>query len=189
MGILDYQTNFPPLTAAFSEEKIRKKPIHEQLVSRNWTLMTPKDLRRLPPLQRNKWLAYENPSKEVRAAQRQTQRRIQVKKQELTERERAGAIDAEQREKHNQLIGQLKAAEARNRLRIMRTTFLRRRAEDINHLIAAQPNALQAVRLQAMVPPKFDKLDGGDSLEPLDRKRVEELMEDLEGRLTNRKLS
>ena len=60
----------------------------------------------------------------MRAAQKQTQRRIQAKKQQLTEAQRLQQVDAAEREKHNQLIGQLKAAEARNRLRIMRTTFL-----------------------------------------------------------------
>lgn len=64
-------------------------------------------------------------SKEVRAAQKQTQRRIMEKKQQLTEAQRLQQVDAAEREKHNQLIGQLKAAEARNRLRVMRTSFLK----------------------------------------------------------------
>lgn len=61
MGILDYQSSFPPLTTTLSEEKLKQRPIHERLVARNWKLMTPKDFRKLPPIQQGKWHNYENP--------------------------------------------------------------------------------------------------------------------------------
>ena len=61
MGILDYQSSFPPITSTLSEEKLKQRPIHERLVARNWKLMTPKDFRRLPPVQQGKWHNYENP--------------------------------------------------------------------------------------------------------------------------------
>ena len=54
------------------------------------------------------------------------------KKQQMTEAQRLQQVDAAEREKHNQIIGQLKAAEARNRLRIMRTSFLRYRLTNDN---------------------------------------------------------
>ncbi|WAR16258.1 LKAM1-like protein [Mya arenaria] len=91
-----------------------------------------------------------------------------------------------EREKHEKLIGQLKAAEARNRLRIMRLRYQSSRAQEIGHLIACQPTALKAVRLQALVPSYPNEKDRGDSLEKLDRERIEALLEDNKGLLINR---
>jgi len=102
-------------------------------------------------------------------------------RQEITPKE-----EEIERDKHARLIGQLKAAEARNRLRIMRLRYQANRAQEIGHLIACQPVALKAVRLQALVPPYPDMRDKGDHLDKMDRVRVESLLEDAKGLLTNR---
>ena len=41
-------------------------------------------------------------------------------------------------------------------------------AQEISHLIACQPTALKAVRLQALVPSYPDTKDKGDALDKLD---------------------
>ena len=41
-------------------------------------------------------------------------------------------------------------------------------AQEISHLIACQPTALKAVRLQALLPAYADIKDKGDALEKLD---------------------
>ena len=60
------------------------------------------------------------------------------------------------------------------------------RAQEITHLIACQPVALKAVRLQALVPPYSELKDKGDKLDKFDRKRCEDLLEDYKGIITNR---
>lgn len=146
-----------------------------------------RDLRKMAPQQRSRYLAYEEPSKDIQESQANCQKR-------LTERKKKIAIDnapptdeeLSEKDKHEKLIGQLKAAEARNRLRIMRLRYQSSRAQEISHLIACQPTALKAVRLQALIPSYPDTKDKGDTLDKLDRERVECLLEDAEGLLTNR---
>lgn len=60
-----------------------------------------------------------------------------------------------------------RAAEARNRIRIMRLRYQANRGQEINHLISCQPSALKAVRLQALVPAKSDLAEHNDSMEKL----------------------
>ena len=76
--------------------------------------------------------------------------------------------EAEDRDKHEKLIGQLKAAEARNRIRIMRMRYEANRGQEINHLIACQPTARKAVRLQALIPVKPEDRSQGDKLNKIE---------------------
>lgn len=159
----------------------------DKLKARNRKKLEERDLRKMAPQQRSRYLAYEEPSKDVQESQASCQKRLQERKKRLaianappTEEERS------EKDKHEKLIGQLKAAEARNRLRIMRLRYQSSRAQEISHLIACQPTALKAVRLQALIPAYPDTKDKGDTLDKLDRERVEGLLEDSEGLLVNR---
>lgn len=60
-----------------------------------------------------------------------------------------------------------RAAEARNRIRIMRLRYQANRAQEISHLISCQPSALNAVRLQALLPTKTEQEMKDDTLERL----------------------
>eukprot|EP00916_Digyalum_oweni_P008323 GHVL01013947.1.p1 GENE.GHVL01013947.1~~GHVL01013947.1.p1 ORF type:complete len:174 (+),score=13.41 GHVL01013947.1:126-647(+) len=145
------------------------------------------DLKKLAPQQRSRYLAYEDPPSHVAEAQHSTMRRLRDLKRDLLNRQTETPREEEvERDKHARLIGQLKAAEARNRLRIMRLRYQANRAQEIGHLIACQPVALKAVRLQALVPPYPDTKDKGDQLDKLDRVRVESLIEDTNDLLVNR---
>lgn len=151
--------------------------------------LTQRELNMLPPSQRSKYLAYEDPPKSAALAMANSRKRVQERMKAEKERFRnENAID-EEREKYSQLIGQLKAAEARNRLRIMRLHYQNNRAEEIRHLISCQPTAIKAVRLQAMVPPVPEKKSPGDSLDKLERSRIESILEDENGLTINRDLS
>ncbi|KAK3088222.1 hypothetical protein FSP39_016316 [Pinctada imbricata] len=154
---------------------------------RNRKKIEAQDLKKLAPQQRSRYLAYEDPPKEVNEAMGATKKRLAEEKKRL---ERANAPPSEEevdeREKHAKLIGQLKAAEARNRLRIMRLRYQANRAQEISHLISCQPTALKAVRLQALVPLYPEREDRRDRLDKLERERVESLLEDAQGLLVNR---
>jgi len=147
----------------------------------------PAELKKLAPQQRSRYLAYEEPPKDVSDAQTATVKRlIDQRKRHQKQFEPLSREEEEERDKHAKLIGQLKAAEARNRLRIMRLRYQANRAQEISHLIACQPVALKAVRLQALVPPYLEMKDKGDKLDKFDRKRVEDLLEDSKGLIVNR---
>ena len=75
--------------------------------------------------------------------------------------------EVDEKDKHEKLIGQLKAAEARNRIRIMRLRYEANRGQEINHLISCQPTARKAVRLQALIPVKHEDRSQGDKLDKL----------------------
>jgi len=149
--------------------------------------LAPNELKKLTPQQRSRYMAYEEPSKEIEDSRKASVKRLlNKKKMHQMQFEPLSREEEEEKDKHEKLIGQLKAAEARNRLRIMRLRYQANRAQEITHLIACQPVALKAVRLQALVPPYSELKDKGDKLDKFDRKRCEDLLEDYKGIITNR---
>lgn len=111
------------------------------------------------------------------------------KKMTLDETERMVAYE---RERHERLIGQLKAAEARNRARIMRARYENLKQDEIDLLIESQQTALQAVRLEAFLPSiksqKQKKCDEPELLNPVERHRLDALIDDTTNRLIDRRL-
>ncbi|CAI9582556.1 unnamed protein product, partial [Staurois parvus] len=59
-----------------------------------------------------------------------------------------------EQERQAKVVGQLKAAEARNRIRLMRFRFQCMRAQELNNLISCQPTARDAIRLEVFLPPR-----------------------------------
>lgn len=159
----------------------------EQKGLRNWTKKTPGQLKKMAPQEKARYMAYEEKPKEVLDKVDAAQKRIK----EIITKNRNYGLDPEEeeeRQKHSSLIGQLKAAEARNRIRVMRLQYQAMRAHEIKHLIACQPTSLKALRFEALVPPVMDISNPGDELDKLQRERVESILEDEMGLTTNRKL-
>ncbi|XP_025092540.1 protein LKAAEAR1-like [Pomacea canaliculata] len=159
----------------------------EKFRPQNRKKINPNDLKKLTPLQRSRYMAYEDPPKHVQEAQMQTKKRLlELRKQQSRNSTTRPLEEEAEWHKHIRLIGQLKAAEARNRLRIMRLRYQANKAQEIGHLIACQPVALKAVRLQALLPHCPEKKSRPDDLTKSERHRVESLVEDGAGLLTNR---
>ncbi|XP_013394044.2 protein LKAAEAR1-like, partial [Lingula anatina] len=161
----------------------------EKFVPRNWTTFKKheKELNKLGPMAKSRYMAYEEPSKDILAVREKTLKRLKdLKKDYEMNHPPVPEEVIIEKDKHAKLIGQLKAAEARNRLRIMRLRYSANRAQEINHLISCQPTAIKAVRLQALVPSSAERKDKGDRLDKLQRHRIESLLEDSRGLLTNR---
>ncbi|XP_037357566.1 protein LKAAEAR1 [Talpa occidentalis] len=76
------------------------------------------------------------------------------------------------------LLGVLKAAEARGRLRALRLRYTRMRAEEISLLIRLQASARAAVRLELFLPPQLKPTRIPDPLERQERRRVEAILEE-----------
>uniref|UniRef100_A0A0B6ZYH1 Uncharacterized protein n=1 Tax=Arion vulgaris TaxID=1028688 RepID=A0A0B6ZYH1_9EUPU len=145
------------------------------------------DMKRINAVQKSRAMAYEEPTKEIADATYNTMKRIRELRKKNKSQSKPLPIEVEiEKDKHIRIIGQLKAAEARNRIRSMRLRYEANRAQEISHLIACQPVALKAVRLQALVPPIAEVKEKIDLLNKFERQRVEELLADNMGLLVNR---
>ncbi|XP_033099441.1 protein LKAAEAR1-like isoform X2 [Anneissia japonica] len=171
------------------DDKVRSANSNQKFKPQNRKKLTQREVNALPPVQRGRYLAYEEPSKSTLEAIANSKKRIQEKSKKLADIEKIQNVVDLEKEKHSQLIGQLKAAEARNRLRVIRLRYQTNRAQEVKHLISCQPTAIKAVRLQVLVPPYPDAESPGDNIDKLERKRIEELLEDEACLTTDRELS
>ncbi|XP_035236831.1 protein LKAAEAR1-like isoform X2 [Anguilla anguilla] len=144
-------------------------------LGRNRGSVTAAELKRMCPQQRARYLAYEEPSKEVQKVMSVTNQRLCARKAEARKNQETAQNEDLEKKRQDTLIGQLKAAEARNRIRHMRLRYQNRR-----------PTALKAVRLEMLLPTKVSQLRGCDSLDRLERRRIEEILEDEKGLTINR---
>ncbi|XP_045689056.1 protein LKAAEAR1 [Phyllostomus hastatus] len=80
--------------------------------------------------------------------------------------------------RQDRLLGVLKAAEARGRLRALRLRYTRMRAEEISLLIQQQKSARAAIRLEMFLPPQLRPTRIPDSLDRQERRRVETMLEE-----------
>jgi len=155
----------------------------------NWKAKSKRSLEKIHPVQRSKYLAYEEPDQDVKKGINFSKMRIlEVKKKE----ERFNPLDERaEREKyrHDQLVGQLKAAEARNRVNLLRSKYYCKKGDEINRLITCQPTAIKAVRLQSLLPNRPARIKFHDVMEKDQRFRVEGLIEDELGLKTGRILT
>ncbi|XP_004586197.2 protein LKAAEAR1 isoform X2 [Ochotona princeps] len=81
-------------------------------------------------------------------------------------------------EPQDRLIGVLKAAEARGRVRALRLRYNRLRTEEILLLIQHQRSARAAMRLEVFLPPQLKPTRIPDPLHRQERRRVETILED-----------
>ncbi|CAB4018685.1 Hypothetical predicted protein [Paramuricea clavata] len=161
----------------------------EGFQARNWKQLNKKEIQKLDPVQRSRYMAYESSSKQAAQGMCEARRRIHERRKSETKHAMESDTTDPQKEKHARLIGQLKAAEARNRIRLMRIRYTGNKASEMNNLIACQPTAIKAVRLQCLVPPHPEKIVIRDLLGKDERSRVDVLLEDELNLTTNRLLS
>ncbi|KAL2763431.1 protein LKAAEAR1 isoform 2 [Daubentonia madagascariensis] len=81
-------------------------------------------------------------------------------------------------ERQKLLLGVLKAAEARGRVRALRLRYTRLRAEEISLLIQRQKSARAAIRLELFLPPQLKPTRIPDPLDRQERRRVETILEE-----------
>ncbi|XP_061486218.1 protein LKAAEAR1 [Rhineura floridana] len=91
--------------------------------------------------------------------------------------------EQEKETEQKNLVGVLKAAEARNRLRNARLQYQNLRAQEINFLISFQRNAKGAVRLEVFLPPRKNLRKLADCMNTVQRGRIEEILADETGEI------
>ncbi|XP_032074515.1 protein LKAAEAR1 [Thamnophis elegans] len=131
------------------------------------------DTSKMSPEQKARYLAFADPAKpDVKTMLATTL---------MKERK---VMDSRQRELEDKnLIGVLKASEARNRLRNSRLQYQNLRAQEINFLISFQRNAKGAVRLEVFLPPRRNIAKLSDCMDTIQRGRIEEILEDESGEI------
>ncbi|XP_026877436.2 protein LKAAEAR1 [Electrophorus electricus] len=139
-------------------------------------------LKTMCPQQRARYLAYAEPSKEVRGWMAASRQRVSTRlSQERKERQKDQLQVPDSKLRQDALIGQLKAAEARNRIRQMRLQYQNLREQEMNLMISCQSNAQSAIRLELLLLAREKRVNIRDSLDQLQRRRVEEILEDDKG--------
>ncbi|XP_056589869.1 protein LKAAEAR1-like [Triplophysa dalaica] len=132
------------------------------------------------PQQRARLQAYE-PSKDAQRWMAAAGARARV---HLTEQKSGGMCNpssaAPECDRQKQIIAQLKATEARNRVRNMRLRYERIRAQEIRVMIPCQPSAWRAQRLELMLS-VTEKKNHTDNLDPAERRRLEEILDNEKG--------
>ncbi|XP_055964112.1 protein LKAAEAR1 [Sorex fumeus] len=81
-------------------------------------------------------------------------------------------------QRQDRLLGVLKAAEARGRVRALRLRHARLRAEEIALLVQRQKTALAAIRLELFLPPRLKPTRIPDPLNRQERRRVEAILQE-----------
>ncbi|XP_062871832.1 protein LKAAEAR1-like [Trichomycterus rosablanca] len=132
------------------------------------------ELKRMCPQQKARHLAYAEPSKEVQAGIAAAHQRAVTRQAQEKKRKPIKALDSKLR---HELIGQLQAAEARNRIQQRRQQYENLKAQEINLMISCQSSAQSAMRLELLLAVDRRRIVQ-DSLDPLQRQRVEEIIED-----------
>jgi hypothetical protein len=153
----------------------------ERFMARNWHQMSSRKLNNMPKAAQSRYQAYEPPSKESLEAQDAAKKRIletSGKTKNQHGRRSDPLIDLLEQEHDRELIGQLKAAEARDRLRQHYKDYSSLRTADIQHLIASQPTALEALRLKSFLPPTEKRIVIPKYLNKQERQRCELLLDD-----------
>uniref|UniRef100_A0A8D2JJW2 LKAAEAR motif containing 1 n=1 Tax=Sciurus vulgaris TaxID=55149 RepID=A0A8D2JJW2_SCIVU len=141
-----------------------------------WTL-TLEGLAAMSPTQRHRHLLFGDLLKDVGAAASIFPRES-VELEYLMPNPRAWTQSELPSERWNRLLGVLKAAEARGRVRALRLRYTRMRAEEIALLIQRQGSARAAIRLETLLPPQLKPTRIPDPLDRQERRRVETILEE-----------
>uniref|UniRef100_A0A8C8YCS5 LKAAEAR motif containing 1 n=1 Tax=Prolemur simus TaxID=1328070 RepID=A0A8C8YCS5_PROSS len=149
-----------------------------------WTL-TPERLAAMLPAQRHRHLLFGDLLEDVGAAASIFPRESAELRYRMPD-PRVWAQSLERpAERQNRLLGVLKAAEARGRLRALRLRYTHPpgplRAEETAFLIQRQKSALAAIRLELFLPPQLKPARIPDPLDRQERRRVETILEESEG--------
>ncbi|XP_004430563.1 PREDICTED: protein LKAAEAR1 [Ceratotherium simum simum] len=160
--------------AGFRQERAKGAPAPEP-PKPGWAL-TLEGLAAAPPAQRHRQLLFGDVLEDVGAAASIFPRESVELGYQMPD-PRAWTQPLEPAERQERLLGVLKAAEARGRVRALRLRYTRMRAEEISLLILHQKSARAAIRLELFLPPlKPTRIR--DPLDRQERRRVETILEE-----------
>eukprot|EP00128_Syssomonas_multiformis_P013774 Colp12_sorted_trinity150504_noHs@8089 len=118
---------------------------------RNRVRLEPSQLRKLTLVERARYLAYEPAPVRAQDAANKAAKRIHTELAELKKSERR-KVDVKKEQAARELRGWEEAAKAEARILLRLQKFQEVRERELQHLIASQPTALKAVKLESLVP-------------------------------------
>ncbi|XP_077191986.1 protein LKAAEAR1 [Paroedura picta] len=131
------------------------------------------DTTKMSPEQKRRYLAFADPS--------DTKVRAMLSTSLL--KDQKASSEEEKLSEQKRLVGVLKAAEARSRLRNARLQYQNLRAQEIHFLISFQRSAKGAVRLEVFLPPRKNLAKLSDCMDTVQRGRIEEILADENGEI------
>uniref|UniRef100_A0ACB8F6D5 Uncharacterized protein n=1 Tax=Sphaerodactylus townsendi TaxID=933632 RepID=A0ACB8F6D5_9SAUR len=131
------------------------------------------DTVKMSPEQKRRYLAFADPSDPKAKAMLSA----------VVLKDRKAVTEEEKETEQKKLVGILKAAEARNRLRNTRLHYQNLRAQEIHFLISFQRSTKGAVRLELFLPPRKNLAKLADCMNTVRRSRIEEILEDENGEI------
>lgn len=128
----------------------------EKYQHRNWREVPQKDIESMGPVARSRYLAYEPTSKALQEKQQEFKKRVREKRaqQKLLLQDHLTLSQLVDIEKDYELVGQIKAAEARERVKILRQCYEKQQEEEVQRLVSSQPTSIDAVRLKTFLTPR-----------------------------------
>ena len=158
---------------------------------------TEPDIRKMGLVQRSRHLAYEKPTKDAEDAQQKARVRVQnintLKKEQLNSFPTREELEA--RKERDHLTGELKSAEARDRVSSLKSRYEECQKIEMDRILLAQPTSLRALRLSVLLEEPLNnsiKLKsrsklGRENLNEIERIRCETIISDREGLTFERK--
>ncbi|XP_065897935.1 uncharacterized protein [Dysidea avara] len=161
------------------------RPAPTKYQPKRWKDLSTTQYNKLTSIEKSRYDAYESPPKHIQELQEAALKRVRAVKQEEKEKVSKNPAISEviEQEYNSELIGQLRAAEAKERVNNIRYQFRVDKAQEINHLISQQPSAMEAVRLKCFLQPQNPGLTANATvyLNQRQRERCEAILEDEKG--------
>eukprot|EP01137_Pigoraptor_chileana_P021540 Opistho-2@85419 len=139
--------------------------------------MTPYKLKRMTPIERSKYLAYQPPETTIAEAVAASSRRV-AQQANATEKARCEALVRKQKQKDlDRQTGLFGAQLAKERVQMTRHLAGELASCELEQLIASQPTSLKAVKLQILVPPRPKEIALSKLVSEKERLRIQDLLE------------
>lgn len=154
-GFRGYSRKLQDMKKQWDREKIDKEQSKRERGKKfephNWRQLSVKELSNKSASERSRYMAYEPVPKDIQDKQTIALTRVRAAKAAERKSDRPTLEMLIEAEQNDELVGQLKAAEAQQRTRQTRVDWGRAMSKELEHLIASQPTAMKAVRLETMM--------------------------------------
>lgn len=117
----------------------------------NWKPLSVKQLAGMSAFERSRYMAYEPVPKDIQEKQAMALVRVRAARSVGRKHDQLTLGELIEAEQNDELIGQMNATEALQRTTKTRMDWERATYEELEHLIASQPTAMKAVRLETMM--------------------------------------
>ena len=162
----------------------KENPSCEKFEARNWKEVSKKELLKMTPIQKSRYLAYEKSADQKGIKKCQSRVNEHIKSIKLAQKkDQLSKLDYHEIQN---ISGDINSQEAMLRLQRKFECYHKDRKSEICHLITMQPTAIKAVRLENLLPCENSSVKLYDTVGKNERRRIETLMEDTLGIETSR---